>query len=154
MKWLFVFSTCFALAAYLLWAGCAVLMEGSPNPFADPFATLAFNLRDWLEDADCSDSSNRRGHMARDIMDHRLRRGMSEQEVVALLGEPTEGKQPNVFDPEKIRFMRFTPVAGAAYTIDYYLGQDLGVMHGVQRAWLYLYFDKRNRCVDWRIWQP
>ena len=145
------------LVLQLLYGGCARLLGDSINPFADPFATLAFNRQDWLEDADCSDSSNRRGHMARDIVGHLLHKGMTKAETKDLLGEPGEREnRSNILASlaENPRRYHPVPVPQANTAMIYYLGQDLGLMHGVGRAWLHLYFDADNRFVGWSIWQP
>lgn len=83
-------SGCFGVfvAMGFLWCLTVCWVIGG-NPFhLNPFDTLRFNQHDWLEDRSCEDGSNRRGHMANDIIRHHLRPGMAETQVVALLGAP------------------------------------------------------------------
>ena len=118
------------------------------DPFRNPFATMTFDRIAWREDESCSDSGNRRGHMAYNILYHQLRVGQTESQIEQLLGFP-EG----VLDREVLR-KDPTSNQQEVKALAYYLGEELGMMHGVDRAWLYLYFDKQNCYTRGYIWQP
>lgn len=76
------------LVCWLLLASLLALGFGG-SPFDNnPFDDRVFNQSQWLSDATCSDGSNRRGHMAQDIIRRDLKKGMSGEEIVRLLGEP------------------------------------------------------------------
>jgi hypothetical protein len=46
------------------------------------------------------------------------------------------------------------PVPQAKNILTYYLGEEQGMAHGVDTAWLDLYLDAKGRYIGWRIWQP
>lgn len=138
------------------------LMFNSPPFHPNPFDTLQFNQHDWLEDRSCEDGSNRRGHMADDIIRHRLRLGMAEAQVVALLGSPDHvytraqvqhelnackqgDTSETYFHPRDLQ---------AAKVDDYYLGEELSMGQEIDRAWLYLYMDPQGRYIGYRIHSP
>ncbi len=133
------------------------------SPFhPNPYNMLRFNRHDWLEDRSCADGSNRRGHMADDIMRHHLHRGMTEPQVIALLGTPDHTyTQANVQHrlnaykqggESEIYFKQSD--LQAAKVDDYYLGEELSVVWGIDRAGLYLYMDSQGRYQGYRIHAP
>jgi len=146
----------------LLWCLALCWMFGG-NPFhLNPYDTLTFNQNDWLKDRSCADGSNRRGHMADDITRHYLRPGMAETQVMALLGTPdhvyTQAQVQHHLDaykrgdePETYFQQRDLQ---AAKVDDYYLGEELSMLWGTDRAWLYLYIDPQGRYMGYRIHSP
>lgn len=135
---------------------------GSSPVHPNPYDTLRFNRHDWLEDQSCVDGSNRRGHMADDIMRHYLHPGMSQAQVVVLLGAPDHvytraevqhhliaykhgDKWETYFQPRDLQ---------GAKVDDYYLGEELSMGWGIDRAGLYLYLDPQGRYTGCRIHAP
>ena len=94
---------------------------------------------------------------SRNIIEHHLHKGITKAEITNLLGEPPEKANHveivNGIANDPLRYHP-VPVPQADTAVIYYLGQDLGMMQRVGRAWLHLYFDGRNRYVGWSIWQP
>lgn len=141
-----VLSICLAsiFMIWLLLASCLALGFGG-SPFDNnPFDDTVFNRSQWLEDQNCSDGSNRRGHMAQDIV-HHLKRGMPEQDVIALLGAP------EIYPEAKFRAfygnggyylttLPSSPNQHPDVVLRYYLGEELDMAWFIDRADLYLYF--------------
>lgn len=87
---------------------------------------------------------------------------MAETQVAALLGAPDHvytraqvrhdlnaykhgDKSETYFQPSDLQ---------AAEVDDYYLGEELSMLWGTDRAWLYLYIDPQGRYTGYRIHSP
>jgi hypothetical protein len=143
---------CTVVVTFLLFkVAFAALIGDNLNPFADVFAARPFEQKTWLEDALCADGSNRRGGMARDILNHRLRKGWTQEEVVALLGPPDKVVERGAMVPSKFYN---DEDRSAARTLVYNLGEEIGIAHGVDRAWLHVHVDSYDRCLGGCIHTP
>ncbi|MES2459010.1 MAG: hypothetical protein V4671_00395 [Armatimonadota bacterium] len=123
----------------------------------NPFDDLRFEQRLWREDATCSDGSNRRGPMVMDFRSRYLRLGLTEAEVVRPLGlarrwTPTEYRNLQNFR-QRIYFSDLTDeqAAGSGTVLSYYLGEELNMLWGIDRANLFLFFDQNQRYLGCRI---
>src|SRR2546423_13971519 len=74
----------FALLVLIVLAGAAYAWVG--NPF-DPFDDRRFSRESWQK-ATAAYDLDARAHMSRDVMRRVVKSGMSEKEVVTLLGKP------------------------------------------------------------------
>ena len=142
---------CF-LVLYVAGIFLCALVDDEALPFQSPFATRKFNRKEWFE---CSNVRGQgRGHMLRDVTEHYLHKGMTKAEATGVLGEGEVWKRAAIFDPKWTEYSGLRPFAQADNALEYYLGKDLGDMHGVNRAMLYVFFDRQNRCVGWKTWLP
>lgn len=145
---------CLVSASALFWL--VYLLTGNFPDFDDnPFNNAAFNHSVWLEDADCATAGNRRAGMTEDLLRHRLKRGMTVQEVKQLLDTPhMDADRKGIMQNRK----RFSGEDMQAHRIlVYYLGEELGGSdhgHEIDRAWLNLRFDERDRFTGGKVWLP
>lgn len=63
----------------------------------EPFDDLCFDQEAWRAQHNSSDPDNPRGKMVADLQRRCLRKGMTRQEVLDLLGEPDFAKEPTLF---------------------------------------------------------
>ncbi len=132
----------------------ASLFGGSPfdnNPFDD----LPFNRAHWIEDESVVDGSNRRGHMAEDII-NQLKVGTPKQDVYKMLGKgeevyvastPKEDRYPS-----KVYLSSGTSRnPNVAKVLHYYLGEELAMAWGINTAELRFYLDNQDRYVGYEI---
>ena len=144
------------LVCWLLLASLLALGFGG-SPFDNnPFDDRVFNQSQWLSDATCSDGSNRRGHMAQDIIRRDLKKGMSGEEIVRLLGEPQRYSVSEFtrYYRHGDHFFYTTLVASKdpqpEVVLGYYLGEELDLAWGIDHADLYVYLrDGRYRKQHW-----
>lgn len=123
----------------------------------NPFDDLRFEQSLWREDETCMDGSNRRGLMVMDFRRRFLKAGLTEEEVMRQLGwsrrwtlmeyKELLGKRPRIY---------FNDLTNAQATrigtvLSYYLGEELNMLWGIDRANLYLFFDQNHHYLGCRI---
>jgi|SRR6266511_3681094 hypothetical protein len=79
--------------------------------FQNPFNDQRFNQSLWAAYSGSTDPSNPRGQMYEDLTTNNLKRGMSRQDVLTLLGEPDFSKEETVF--------KYNLGAWSGFRIDY-----------------------------------
>lgn len=55
--------------------------------FEDPFDNKKFERSVWMENHDNMDPDNPRGEMYKDLVEKKLKKGMTKEEIIELLGE-------------------------------------------------------------------
>lgn len=63
----------------------------------NPFNDQSFDRKVWMANAGNTGHDNPRGDMVTDLIRHHLRKGMTQDSVVRLLGEPDHGKSREVY---------------------------------------------------------
>jgi len=139
--------------------GFSSLLFGG-NPFdPNPFDDLPFQSVLWRQGAG-DRGGMPMGHMAQDVLEHRVRVGMSTEEVSSLLGPGMGGagrglyRIDALFRPQNtIYHSTLTPSdqRRAVFVIAFYLGEDLNMAHSIDRADLHLYFDAEQRYLGGQI---
>jgi hypothetical protein len=79
--------------------------------FQNPFNDQRFNQSLWAAYSGSTDPSNPRGQMYEDLTKQNLKKGMSKQDILALLGEPDFSKEDTVF--------KYNLGAWSGFRIDY-----------------------------------
>jgi hypothetical protein len=142
----------------ILWLAYAtfvsVLFGG--NPFDNnPFDNSTFNRAHWIEDKTVSDGSNRRGHMAQDIV-KQLKVGTKKEAILQMLGdaEETSLASASIEDccPTAVYLSSGSPRNSiATKVLRYSLGEELAMAWGIDHAALFLYLDSQDRYVSYEI---
>lgn len=101
----------FIIAGLLLVAFAGLIIYVRFYFFNNPFNDLRFDRNVWAAYKDSSDPNNPRGQMYEDMTKKVLKKGMSKEEVVTLLGEPD-------FSKEKLIF-KYNIGAWSGFRIDY-----------------------------------
>jgi hypothetical protein len=65
---------------------------------ADPFSGVAFDRAVWIRFRNNDDPDNPRAQMVSDLLRNHLHQGMSQSEVIELLGEPEEKPNRNHYE--------------------------------------------------------
>jgi hypothetical protein len=79
--------------------------------FQNPFDDQRFNQSLWAAYSGSTDPHNPRGQMYEDLTKQNLKKGMSKQDILALLGEPDFSKEDTVF--------KYNLGAWSGFRIDY-----------------------------------
>jgi hypothetical protein len=79
--------------------------------FQNPFNDQRFNQSLWAAYSGSTDPNNPRGQMYEDLTTKNLKKGMSKQDVLTLLGEPDFSKEEAVF--------KYNLGAWSGFRIDY-----------------------------------
>jgi hypothetical protein len=127
-----------AVAAVLLGA---LLLSSRPVGWGDQ----AFDQRQWKA-AKSWEADNPRGKMVRSLMRAHDLRGMTRDQVIALLGPP-DGVDKRIEDNLSVSGAD----AAAAGEFEYLLGAYSG--YRVDFDFLAIRFDKRGRVRAWGLWQ-
>ncbi len=155
MKFILACLAC-SLLIYESMSWLGVIFLGS-NPFDNnPFDNSKFDQAIWNEDATVFWAGNRRAGMAEDILNHRLKHGMTMKAVIDLLNEPTSKIDRAEMKKEK---KRFPVVDKLTYRVlSYYLGEELGSYYvfgnEVDTAWLDLRFDSGGNYIGGELFVP
>jgi hypothetical protein len=148
-----VIATAVPLLLRLSYALFAATLFGG-NPFDNnPFDDRSFNRTEWFEDSVVVDGSNQRGRMALDVV-KQLPQGTSRQSIVAMLGEGYElgatVSNKEHYYPSVAYFSSGNPT-GSGKVLRYYLGEELAMAWGIDRAELFLYLDTQDRYRAYKI---
>lgn len=123
----------------------------------NPFNDLRFEQSVWKEYESCVDGTNRRGPMSLDFRRRFLRVGMPQAEVVQQLDEgetvPMAEYREVLSSGPRIYFSDLSEerIAQSGTILRYYLGEELNMLWGVDRANFYLFFDQDHRYMGCRI---
>ncbi len=98
-----VVSVLLVSVGFLLFLRCFIF----PNPFNDQ----RFNQSLWAAYSGSTDPNNPRGQMYEDLTKKKLKKGMSKQDILTLLGEPDFSKDETVF--------KYNLGAWSGFRIDY-----------------------------------
>jgi hypothetical protein len=115
-------DTIFLLGTFI---ACGLAFFSVSGPFCpyDPFDNRAFNRSVWLAQANSPNPKNPRARMVSDIERHYIKPGISQQQVIELLGKPDFNKQQeNVYG--------YILGAWSAFGVDY--------------NWLVVHFDSNS----------
>jgi hypothetical protein len=124
---------------------------------SNSFDNLSYDWAIWLEDRSCVDGMNRRGSMAMDIRRRFLNAQATEAALERELGPPWKLTYPKYRDElshmEKTYFNDIPqekhPRVATVFT--YYLGEEQNEAWGIDRANLYLFFDREHHYLGCRI---
>lgn len=146
------------LALWLLTVSFLALEFGGNPLDSNPFDDSTFNRAQWSADQNRSDGSSRRGHMAQDIIYHHLKNGMSEQDVIALLGSPKIYSASEFQSYYGRRRFYLTALRSSNdnqhdEVLRYGLGEELDMAWGIDHADLYVYF-RNGHYIGSRIGWP
>lgn len=78
--------------------GVLILFQYWMQGFNNPFNDLPFDQKTWASNANSRDNDNPRGLMADDLLRKHLRKGMTRNQVQALLGEPDFSSSSNPWE--------------------------------------------------------
>jgi hypothetical protein len=116
-----------AIASLFVFAAVLYVLIG--NPF-DPFDDRSFDSEVWK-----SAAPEARARMSEDLVKHHLPTGMTESQVVTLLGEPGSTEEGQTEAPRHVG--------------THHLLYDLGgwSMHGMDAAYVYVHLDEKRNVV-------
>ena len=107
------------------------------HPFDDPFDKRPFSESDWS-----SASHEERARMSRDLIRNHLPVGLSEDDVLVLLGPPSGTITHDSIGSASIR-------PGCTKTLEYYLG--CWSNYGMDSAFVYVHLDHNGRVAQAEI---